>query len=163
MLECESKACPPRTEVLIDIDQRKHHRYLFLDGSVMRLSIRPEFRGRRGILLDISTGGIGFLLQEALDAGTVLAFEVENSTGGDSIGRLARVRHCRPHPTPPNAPWLPPASPTVSRIFRSVLGVKNPPPPVASWLVGCEFDRPLEENEIRAFIDNLRNVGDEAE
>src|SRR5437879_3250218 len=103
MINLEQAECSTQADVALDMDQRKHARYLCSDGGVMRLSIRPEFRGRRGLLVDVPSGGIGFLLKDALDAGTVLVFELQAAPGMETIGRIARVRHCRPHPTPADA------------------------------------------------------------
>jgi hypothetical protein len=127
----------------------------------MRLSIRPEFRGRRALLVDLSCGGIGFMLQEALEPGTVLVFELQHTPGLEPIGRVARVRHCRTHPTPPDAPWLTPP-PRVRRLFRSVFGLKKPAPPEHAWLVGCEFERRLEENQVRQFLERLKSISQDA-
>lgn len=136
-------------------ENRKHTRHLCVEGGVLRLAVRPEFRGRRAILVDVSAGGIGFLLPDALEAGTTLVFELKGSAGTDTMARIARVRHSRPHPVPPDAPWLPkPAG--VSKIFRRMLGMKLPAPEGQAWLVGCEFDRPLSEDEVKRFLDQLK-------
>ncbi len=132
-------------------DQRKHRRRLCLDGGVIRLAIRPEFRGRRALLVDVSTGGIGFVLEDALEAETKLVFEWKAPGEIQSVTRIAHVRHCRQHPTPPDAPWLPP-TPLLSNIFRRMFGSTPPPPEKDAWLVGCEFDRPLDEVEIQYFV-----------
>jgi hypothetical protein len=113
-----------------------------MDGGVLRLAVRPEFRGRRALMLDISSGGIGFVLQEPLEPGTVFVFEVTSEQGLDAVGRLARVRHCRPHPTPPDAPWLPTASGT--------------PTAEHAWFVGCAFDQPLSDAEIKQLAERLQ-------
>ncbi len=157
MINLDRAACPTLAEIALDMDQRKHPRHMCMDGGVMRLSIRPEFRGRRALLIDVSSGGIGFLLKDPLEAGAVLVFELQGPPGMEAIGRVARVRHSRPHPTPPDAPWLAP-TPTVSRIFRSVFGMKQLAPLEQAWLVGCEFDRPLEEDEVSQFLERLKSV-----
>lgn len=136
-------------------DLRQHPRIICIDGSVLRLAVRPEFRGRKAIMLDISTGGIGLVLQEPVDAGATLVFELIDSSGADSIGRLARVRHCRPHPVPPEAPWLPKA-PVLSKFFRSLLRIEPPKPEGHAWFVGCEFDRPLSEAEMKILFERLQ-------
>ncbi|MBI2806565.1 MAG: PilZ domain-containing protein [Planctomycetes bacterium] len=123
----------------------------------MRLAVRPEFRGRRAKLVDISTGGIGFLLESALDAGTVMVFEIQATQGGETFTRIARVRHCRAQPIPPDAPWLEP-KPGFSNTFRRLFGFKQPPPDGIAWLVGCEFDHPLTEDEIQSFLAHLKSM-----
>jgi hypothetical protein len=132
-------------EVVTGVEQRKHIRYVCVNGGLMRLSIRPEFRGRRAVLVDLSVQGIGFLLKEELEAGTVVVFEIQGPGDDGPMSRLARVRHTRSHPTPADAPWLP-ASPVVSRLFRSLFGMKAPEPAAPSWLIGCEFDRSTRPN-----------------
>lgn len=135
-------------------DLRQHPRLLCVDGGVLRLSVRPEFRGRPALMLDISAGGIGLVLQEPIAVDAQLVFELRSEEGLDSIGRLARVRHCRPHPTPGDAPWLP-ATPLVSRIFRTMFRAQAAPLEPA-WFVGCEFDRPLSDAELRVLGDRLQ-------
>ncbi|MSQ96035.1 MAG: PilZ domain-containing protein [Gemmataceae bacterium] len=142
-------------------EYRKHSRHLCLAGGVLRLAVRPEFRGRRAILIDVSAGGIGFLLPDALEAGTTLVFELKAAAGTDAMARIARVRHSRPHPVPVDAPWLPrPAG--VSKIFRRMLGLKAPPPEGEAWLVGCEFDQPLSEDEVKRFLEQLNATNGDA-
>ncbi len=126
-----------------------------MDGGVLRLAVRPEFRGRRALMLDISSGGIGFVLQEPLEPGTVFVFEVTSEQGLDAVGRLARVRHCRPHPTPPDAPWLPTAS-GMSNFFRRLFRQPAPPTAEHAWFVGCAFDQPLSDAEIKQLAERLQ-------
>ena len=147
------------TASLHEADLRKHRRHLCVDSGVIRLSVRPEFRGRRALLVDISAGGIGFLLEEPLDAGMMLVFELKTGTGAEPMNRIARVRHSRLHSVPLEAPWLPQSS-GLGKIFRGLFGLKAPPPAQA-WLVGCEFDRSLSDTEIGQFLDQL--AGESAE
>src|SRR5262249_18840745 len=98
---------------------RRHERFLCFDGCVMRLAIRPEFRCRRALLLNVSSGGLGFLLDMPLETGTVLAMELGN-TEEETKGLVARVVHSRPHPIPAEAPWLPRPS-RLARLVRWVL------------------------------------------
>jgi hypothetical protein len=135
---------------------RQHPRIVCVDGGVLRLAVRPEFRGRRAMMVDISTGGIGFVLQEPLAPDTVFVFEVTSEEGLDTVGRLARVRHCRPHPTPADAPWLQ-VMPLVSRIFRSMFR-RQAPPEGHAWFVGCEFDRPLRDTELKVLLECTQAV-----
>src|SRR5207302_1083699 len=100
-----------RTEtcVMLDIppqaaEQRRHARFMCIDAGVLRLAVRPEFKGRRGLVMDVSTGGIGFILQEPLEPETVLVFELRVPGGPATIGRIARVCHSRPHEVPADAP-----------------------------------------------------------
>ncbi len=135
-------------------DLRQHPRVVCVDGGVLRLAIRPEFRGRRAVLIDVSAGGIGFVLQDALPTETILVFELKAGDGEEALGRRARVRHCRPHPVPANAPWIP-QPPLVSRVFRRLFGVEPEPTGNDAWFIGCEFDRPLSDAELRQFVERL--------
>lgn len=151
----EIDAANPTLETisLPEMEKRNHVRHVCIDGGVVRLSVRPEFRGRRAILIDVSSNGIGFVLEEALPPDTILVFEVA-TPGGTTLGRIARVRHSRPCATPADAPWLPP-TPLLSNAFRRMFGMKKPQRPDA-WLVGCEFDRPLDEVELAQFLFSLQ-------
>jgi PilZ domain len=140
-----------------ETDVRRYRRYLCVDGGILRLSVRPEFRGRRAVLVDVSAGGIGFLVEEPLEAGTMLVFELKGSAGAEPSNRIAHVRHSRPHAVPAAAPWAPPAS-SFSRLLRGLFGKQVRPAPQA-WLVGCQFDRPLSDAEIAEFLDQLQLDG----
>jgi hypothetical protein len=137
-----------------DADLRKHRRHLCVDGGVLRVSVRPEFRGRQAMLVDVSAGGIGFLVEEPLDADTMLVFELKGSANAEPSNRIARVRHSRPHAMPADAPWAPPPSP-FSRFLRGFFS-KRTPPTRQAWLVGCQFDRPLSDAEIAQFLNQLQ-------
>jgi hypothetical protein len=145
----------PEKALADSAELRRHPRHLCLDAGVLRLAVRPEFRGRRGVLINVSASGIAFLLQEPLEAGAMLAFEVAGpEEGGPPLARVARVRHCRPHPVPADAPWLPPA-PLINVILRRLFFRPAPAPPGAAWLIGCEFDRPLTDDEARQVVAQL--------
>lgn len=150
MTHAEPDTCPATKEA----EQRRHPRHLCIDGKIMRLAVRPEFRGRRALMFDVSVSGIGFLLQDALELETILVFELQGPDGTDTVGRIARVRHCRQHAIPADAPWLPPTS-TLGKLFRGLFGLKTPQPQGHAWLVGCEFDRPLSEDELKQLVEHL--------
>ncbi len=137
------------------MDLRQHPRLVCVDGGVLRLAVRPEFRGRRALILDISAGGIGFVIEDPLEPGTEFVFEVTSEAGPAMVGRLARVRHCRPHPVPADAPWLRTTAPLVSRIFRSVFR-RELRSAAHAWFVGCEFNRPLRDTELKVLLDYLQ-------
>ncbi|HZZ79172.1 MAG TPA: PilZ domain-containing protein [Gemmataceae bacterium] len=148
--------CSPCAAKANGREARKHTRVMCLDSnSVLRLAVRPEFRGRQAVMLDISPGGIGLVMAEPLQPGSTLVFELCGDDGMDSIGRLARVRHCRPHPVPAEAPWLPKA-PVLSRLFRSLLRLEPPAPEGHAWFIGCEFDRALSEADMKHVLDRLQ-------
>jgi hypothetical protein len=142
-------------DICMDQEQRRHPRYLCVDGGVVRLSVRPEFRGRRAILMDISVGGIGFITEDPLDSGTTLVFDLHGANT-EATNRVARVRHARPHPTPVEAPWAPKPAP-ISNLFRSLFGSKPVPAKTHSWLIGCAFDKPLTEDELKEMIQALES------
>lgn len=147
---------------LHEADLRRHPRQLCVDGSVLRLAVRPEFRGRRAVLIDVSAGGIGFLLKDPLEADTMLAFELQGAGDFGPITRVARVRHSRPHPTPANAPWLPP-TPVFSRFFRGLFGQPTPPAIGLAWLIGCQWDKPMSDAEIAILLDQLTPSASDSE
>ena len=153
MVENQNEARALEVASLHEADLRRHHRHLCIDGGFLKLAVRPEFRGRHAVLVDVSAGGIGFLLEHALDAGSMLTFELQGLPGTEPMARIARVRHSRPHPTPADAPWLT-KTPPFSRFFRRLLG-QAPMPTEPAWLVGCEFDRPMSDAEIARFLDQL--------
>jgi hypothetical protein len=137
------------------ISQRRHARHFCLDAGRLRFSIRPEFRGRHAVLVDVSSGGIGILLEEALEIGTVLVFEMAPMRGGQALGRVARVRNQRTCSSPADAPWLPPA-PLMTSLVRRVLGWDVAGALPDCWLMGCEFDRPLSDQELTSFLEGLK-------
>lgn len=72
---------------------------------------------------DISATGVALLVACEFEPGAVLTLELENPTRGVSIVVKARVVH--------------------------VLEV----PPDRRWLHGCAFERPLTDDELRAFAE----------
>jgi hypothetical protein len=138
------------------IENRIHARHLCLESKVVRFALRPEFRGRRALLLDVSTGGIGFLLQEPLEVGTVLTVEMPRP-GNDALGRMARVRHCCARAVPYDAPWLP-NTPAMLQLLRWLFDLHTLTPEGKGWHVGCEFDRSLSAEELQALLAALRTA-----
>lgn len=154
MTNVESALLPTLTDPVIIMDQRKHPRHLCIQGGVIRLSVRPEFRGRRALLMDVSSSGIGILLEEALEVDSMLVFELKSADGAEAVGRVARVRRSQSHATPPDAPWLPP-TPMLSNVFRRMFGRSQTPLLEPAWLVGCEFERPLDDHELKQLLQIL--------
>lgn len=157
MPEQEKNACSLETASLREADLRRFPRHLCLDAGTLRLAVRPEFRGRRALLVDLSAGGIGFLLENPLEAGTVIVLDLQGPEGTNAVGRTARVRHGRVHPVPANAPWLP-QTPAFSRLFRSLFGLQKPEASSQAWFIGCEFDHPLSEADIDQVIASLKST-----
>jgi hypothetical protein len=133
-----------------DLEQRANVRYRCGDGTVMRLAVRPEFRGYRTLLHDFSSGGVGLLMERPVDVGTVLVIELRSGNSDVGSNHLARVVHVRRHPTPPNAPWAPRR--TLALRLRQFVGLGPTQPAVESWFIGCRFHQPLNEDEIRRLL-----------
>jgi PilZ domain len=80
--------------------------------------------GWPGRVVDVSVGGLGLLLRHRFEPGTQLAVEVNNRAGTFRRTLLARVRHA-----------------------TAVIASGDP-----RWLVGCEFDQHLTEEELKALV-----------
>jgi hypothetical protein len=132
-------------------DQRQHLRYLCVAGNTLRLAIYPEFRGHRALLRDVSSGGLGLLLDRPLEPGATLAVELRSAPDEVCCTRLARVIHVRPCPTPANAPWLSRPSP-LAALLRRLVGLPPRRPQPACWFIGCRFNQPLPEEELQRLL-----------
>jgi hypothetical protein len=141
----------PAPEEADGANQRVHDRHAPADHSILHLAIRPAFGGLPAVLADVSAGGIGLVLDRQLEEGAVLAIDMRGPDG-EGTRRLARVRHCRPCAEPAAAPWVP-TVPLVTRFARFIFGTK-PPPPREAWMIGCQFTRPLDDDE----LNELRGV-----
>jgi hypothetical protein len=139
------------------VDLRRHPRHACIDGGVLRVSVCPEFRGRRALLVNVSAGGIGFLVEDCLEAGTVLVFVLQGADDIELMVRLARVRHSRPHPVPADAPWLPRKSP-FTRIIQGLIGASGSVAKDTAWMVGCQFDQPLSEDDVLRIVAQLKSI-----
>ena len=137
-------------------NQRTHLRHPSLESNVLRLAIRPAFGGRPALLVDVSAGGVGFLLDRPLEVEDVLAIELHDPDGGNAP-KLAEVRHCRPCRIPANAPWLPHVAP-VAKFCRWFFGMATPESEGRAWMVGCRFTRPLSDEELAGLLE-LRRRG----
>ncbi len=134
---------------------RRQSRFACMDGTRLKLSVCPEFRCRRGLLVDVSVGGIGVLLETELKVGTRVVFEVLASAGGPGLSRMAKVRHCRAHAVPESAPWLP-STPPVSAFFRNLFGLKSTVPPPEGWFIGCQFELPMAQEDVDRLLAMLQ-------
>lgn len=133
-----------------EMEQRADVRYRCADGTVLRLAVRPEFRGHRALLHDFSVGGVGLLMERPIEMGTILVVELRSDASDSGSNHLARVVHVRRHPTPPDAPWAPRPSLTLS--LRRFFGLVPPQPEVQSWFIGCRFHQPLDEDQVRRLL-----------
>jgi hypothetical protein len=131
-------------------NQREHVRHLCADGLTMCLAVRLSYGGHRVLVRDISAGGLGLLMARPLEVGTVIAVELSGGPGEEGCSRLARVAHARLHATPADAPWLPRPHAVMAflRWFFGAPGPRQEP----SWFVGCRFDVPLTEEEVRRLL-----------
>jgi hypothetical protein len=139
------------------VEGRRYARYVSFQGDVLKLAVRPAFGGRVAVLLNVSVGGLGFLLDIPLNTGDVLALDLACKSEDGSTVRLARVCHCRPHPAPADAPWVRPPS-TLHRLTRWLLSWPTAQPQAEAWMIGCSFTRPLEEVELEQLLRRLREL-----
>jgi len=154
MAQLELAVCPAPVLAAAGLNQRRHERIPHRSSDALRLAVRPAFGGLRAVLVNVSAGGVGFLAEAPLAEETVVALELRGPVPGEGMGRLAKVRHCRPHPAPADAPWQPRPS-ALSGLVRRVLGLAPAAPVAAAWLVGCEFDRPLGDAELAELLSLL--------
>ena len=126
-----------------------------MDGTRLKLSVFPEFRCRRGLLIDVSTGGIGVLLEDEIPVGTRVVFEVLAGSGGPGLSRTAKVRHTRSRTAPEDAPWMP-RTPPMSAFFRNLFRLKSPTPAAQGWFLGCEFDEPMGKEDVDRLLAMLQ-------
>jgi hypothetical protein len=149
MAEREGLALAAPQAIRAGEEQRQHVRFLCAKGVELRLAIRPVYRGHSALLRDVSVGGVGLLMDQPLPRGQKIAVELR---GASEVGttRVATVAHVRPHPTPPDAPWLPRRHPLL-KLVRRLVG-REAPPPAPCWFIGCEFTVPLPEDELRRLV-----------
>src|SRR5262245_41958006 len=79
------------------IEARTQKRYRCREKKLLRFAIRPTFRNHVALINDVSVNGIGFLINEPLEAGAVLALQLRGGIPGVSMIRTARVMHVRKH------------------------------------------------------------------
>jgi len=136
-------------------EQRRHKRHVCLAGGVLCLAVRPTLGGTRALLADVSAGGIGLLSGKPLAVGSVLALQL--GVEGQAVARsvTARVVHARPHPAPADAPWRPRRS-AVARFLSALFGRPGGGREAESaWFIGCQFNRPLTEEELQDLLRRL--------
>jgi hypothetical protein len=140
--------------------ERRYARYVSFQGDVVRLAVRPAFGGRMAVLLNVSAGGLGFLLDMPLKVGDILALEMSSAAEEGSTVRVARVCHCRPHPVPADAPWLkrPSVLGRLARWFRPLPATQSEG---GAWMIGCAFNQPLDAAELEQMLVRLRRLSRE--
>jgi hypothetical protein len=132
-------------------NERGHVRYLCGEGAATRLVSRPVPGGRRALLRDVSAGGVGLLLDHPLEVGRPVAVDLWDAPGA-SCARLAKVVHVRPHPAPAEAGR--PAGGRLPALLRRLLGLRPARREGGWWFVGCEFDLPLTDDDVRRALDD---------
>jgi PilZ domain len=91
--------------------------------ATCRLNTNPPEQLWAAEACDLSTDGIGLLVNRRLPLGTNLTVRLVTLSGETAVTRGASVVHTEPHSTIPNM-----------------------------WVVGCAFQRPLAETIVRALI-----------
>ena len=92
---------PGETESLVRPgagDRRGQPRQPSACGWPVRLLARPSFRSYRALLRDVSFRGIGLLVEESLEVGSVLAVQLRSKHTQVSGILTATVRHATPLP-----------------------------------------------------------------
>jgi hypothetical protein len=85
------------------LERRRHVRHLCNPRSILHLLVRPSFVCYRAFVHNASAGGLGLLLGHPLEAGSMLALQLQEAPHGVSCILLARVIHATPFP---GAGWL---------------------------------------------------------
>jgi hypothetical protein len=134
------------------VEARDQDRFLCREQTIVRLAVKPTFRNLSALVHDVSTTGIGLLMESPLEPGTILALQLRGGRPGTSLVRTARVLHIRRHLPVKNPPWV------KKRAFLQVLLSYLTPGPAAQeqernfiWLVGCRLSPPLTCAEIEEF------------
>jgi hypothetical protein len=132
-------------------DSRSQERYQCRPRTLVRLAVRPSFQSFPALAHDISAEGIGFLFNRPLEAGTVLALQLDGERPGISLIRMAQVIHSRRHLPVTDAPWI-----KKKPLFKSLLSflTASPSAPRTAddfiWLIGCRLRPPLSPEELES-------------
>jgi PilZ domain len=134
------------------VESRTQSRFHCPDNTVVHLAIRPSFQSFPALVHDVSPDGLGFLLDQPLTSGTVLAMYLKGSRPGASITRMVRVVHSRRHLPVKNAPWI-----KKKPLFQVLLGYlggqdRKRPAENSIWLIGCRLNPPLTKEEFDALL-----------
>lgn len=137
------------------VEGRRQRRYRCRGERIVRLAVRPSFQSFPALVHDVSTDGIGFLLDRPLDLGTVLALQLRGERPGGSVIRMARVVHIRRHLPVKNAPWI-----KKKPLLRSLLAFFSSGSAEGTsgedfiFLIGCRLSPPLSEEELLGLRDS---------
>lgn len=132
-------------------DARSQERYHCRPRTVIRLAVRPSFRSFPALVHDVSADGIGILLDQPLEPGTVLAVQLHGERPGLSMIRLAHVVNVRRHLPVRNAPWIK-KKPLFKGLFNffTVSSSTSRPAEDLIWLIGCRLRPPLSQEELES-------------
>ena len=131
------------------VEGRTQKRYRCREQKLVRVAVRPTFHSFSALVHDVSSGGIGFLLQSPLELGTVMALQLKGGPPGTSLVRTAKVVHVRRHLPVKNAPWS-----RKKPFLKVLLSYLTPgqdqkgPDQDFVWLVGCRISPPLTRAEL---------------
>jgi hypothetical protein len=131
---------------------RTQKRHRCREEKVVRLAIKPTFQNFSALLHDLSHNGIGFLLQDPLEVGTVLATQLRGGAKGTSVVRTAKVVHVRWHLPVKSAPWV--RKKPLLKVLLSFLGGGQAEKEVGQdfiWLIGCRLSPPQTREELASF------------
>lgn len=87
-----SKSEGPRDVVSIN-DRRTRDRYRFGRSPHVDFLIKPSFRSRRAAIRDLSTTGVGLVLNGLLEPPALVAIQLRSMTANQVWIGLARVQH----------------------------------------------------------------------
>jgi hypothetical protein len=120
-------------------------------NNVVRLAVRPTFQNITALVHDVSSSGIGFLLDHPLEPGTSLVLQLRGGRRGTSLVRTAKVMHVRPHLPVKDAPWVK-KKPLLKVLFSFLSGEAEQKPAGSNYiyLIGCRLTPPLTEEEIES-------------
>jgi len=79
------------------VERRSEPRWPCRRGLVCQVLVRPSYRTRHAVITDLSAGGIGLILSERLECGTVLALHLPHVREDLSCIHAARVVYARRH------------------------------------------------------------------
>jgi hypothetical protein len=77
-------------------ERRLEVRYRCSKPRVCRVIVRPSFRNVPALLHDVSSSGVGLILVDRLEPGSILALQLPRVREGMSCVQSARVVHIHP-------------------------------------------------------------------
>jgi hypothetical protein len=152
MAQAKKTGKPAQKPDRAGIEGRTQKRYRCREEQVVRLALKPTFHNFSALVHDLSRNGIGFLLQEPLDIGSVLALQLRGGQKGTSLVRTAKVVHVGRHLPVRSAPWM--KKKPLLKVILSFLGgrqAEKEPGQDFIWLIGCRLSPPLTREELASF------------